>query len=71
MCIRDRCVGLAADFIDDDFVPGGENILENTIALMGEMILSPATHGGLLTSEYVDSEKVNLIDSIKSLKRCV
>jgi predicted Zn-dependent peptidase len=63
-----QCVGLAADFIDDDFVPGGENILENTIALMGEMILSPATHGGLLTSEYVDSEKVNLIDSIKSLK---
>ena len=63
-----QCVGLAADLIDDSFVPVGENILENTIALMGEMILAPVTHGGLLTAEYVESEKANLIDSIKSQK---
>lgn len=52
-----HCVGFLADFIDDDFVPGGENILEKATALLGEMLLSPNTHGGLLLSDYVDSER--------------
>jgi predicted Zn-dependent peptidase len=61
-----HCVGFLADFIDDDFVPQGENILEKTAALLGETLLSPNTHGGLLLSEYVDSERKNLIDDIKA-----
>jgi predicted Zn-dependent peptidase len=61
-----HCVGFLADFIDDDFVPGGENILEKATALLGEMLLSPNTHGGLLLSDYVDSERKNLIDDIRA-----
>lgn len=59
-------VGLYASFIDDDFLPKGEMILEKVISLLGEMLLSPATRGGLLISEYVESEKQQLIDEIKS-----
>lgn len=61
-----HCVGFLADFIDDDFVPKGENILEKTASLLGEMLLSPNTHGGLLLAEYVDSERKNLIDDIRA-----
>ncbi|SHH48909.1 Predicted Zn-dependent peptidase [Sporobacter termitidis DSM 10068] len=61
-----HCIGFLADFIDDDFVPKGENILEKTAALLGEMLLAPATHGGLLISDYVESEKKNLIDDIRA-----
>ncbi len=61
-----HCIGFLASFIDDDFVPEGENILEKTTSLVGEMLLSPNTHGGLLVTKYVDSEKKNLIDDIRA-----
>ncbi len=62
------CVGLYSSFIDDDFVRHGENLLEKTINLMGEILLSPATRGGLLLDKYVENEKKNLIDEIKNAK---
>jgi len=62
------CLGLYSSFIDDDFVKHGENLLEKTIGLMGEIILSPATRGGLLLDKYVENEKKNLIDEIKNAK---
>ena len=61
-----HCIGFLADFVDDDFVKPGENLLEKTSALLGELLLAPATHGGLLRAEYVDSEKKNLIDEIRA-----
>ncbi|MDR2665342.1 MAG: insulinase family protein [Oscillospiraceae bacterium] len=61
-----HCVGLAADFVDDDFLPRGERVLEKTAQLLGELLLSPKTRGGLLTHEYVDSERANLINDIRA-----
>jgi predicted Zn-dependent peptidase len=63
---ENHCVGFLADFVDDDFVKPGDNILEKTSALLCELLLAPATHGGLLRAEYVDSEKKNLIDEIRA-----
>jgi predicted Zn-dependent peptidase len=63
---ENHCVGFLADFIDDDFVPADERILEKTAALLGEVLLSPTTHGGLLRADYVDGEKKNLIDEIRA-----
>lgn len=62
------CLGLYASFIDDDFVKQGERLLEKTVGLMGEILLSPATRGGLLLDKYVENEKKNLIDDIKNAK---
>ena len=59
-----QCIGFAADFIDDAFTPHGEKLLE----LMGEMLLEPVTRNGSFLAEYVDSEKANLIDAIRSLR---
>jgi predicted Zn-dependent peptidase len=61
-----HCVGLMADFVDDDFLPKGENVLEKAAQLLGELLLSPKTRGGLLTHDYVDSERVNLINDIRA-----
>jgi predicted Zn-dependent peptidase len=61
-----HCIGFLADFIDDDFVPKGEKILEKTASLLGEILLAPRTHGGLLIADFVESEKKNLIDDIKA-----
>ena len=63
-----QCIGFAADFIDDAFTPRGEKLLEPVAELMGEMLLEPVTRNGSFLAEYVDSEKANLIDAIRSLR---
>ncbi|MDR2357269.1 MAG: insulinase family protein [Oscillospiraceae bacterium] len=61
-----HCVGFFADFIDDDFLPRGENVLEKTASLLGELLLMPCTRGGLLLHDYVEGERVNLINDIRA-----
>jgi len=61
-----HCVGFFADFPDDRFLPDGQSVLEDTAALAGEMLLSPNMKDGMLISEYVESEKANLIDDIRA-----
>ena len=63
-----QCIGFAASFIDDAFTPHGEKLLEPVAELMGEMLLEPVTRNGSFLAEYVDSEKANLIDAIRSLR---
>ncbi len=41
-------------------------MLEKTASMLGKLLLSPATVGGRLNSEYVESEKANLIDRIRA-----
>lgn len=59
-----QTVGFMASFPDDAFVPEG-NVLDNIIPLMGEVLLMPNTHGGLLRREYVESERDQLLESIR------
>ena len=63
-----QCVGFAAGFIDDGFTPHGEKLLEPVAQQLGELLLEPVTRDGCFLSEYVDSEKANLIDAIHALK---
>ena len=58
--------GFYADFPDSRFIPDGDDILEKTIALLGGILLSPDMHDGILRSDYVESEKSNLIDDIRA-----
>ena len=59
--------GFVATCIDDDFVPGGGRLLEGTAEIMGELICHPALEGGLLRQDYVESERTNLLDAIRSV----
>ena len=64
---ENQCIGFAASFIDEEFVPGGEKLLEPMCDLLGELLLDPVTRNGRFLSDYVESEKQNLIDAIRGI----
>ena len=62
-----QCVGFVASFIDDAFTPGGEKLLEPAAALLGQVMTDPVRKDGCFLPEYVDSERTNLADAIRSI----
>ena len=64
---ENQCIGFAASFIDEEFVPGGEKLLEPMCDLLGELLLDPVTRNGRFLNDYVESEKQNLIDAIRGI----
>ena len=59
-------LGFYASIPESAYLPGGQNVLRDTAALLSELLLSPATRGGLLLPQYVDSEKEKMLDAIRS-----
>ncbi len=49
-----------------DFVEAGEGILPDIAKLLSEIIFEPKLENGAFRSDYVDGERTNLIDEIKS-----
>ena len=75
-----QCVGFFASIPEGEFLPQGQNVLRDATELLGQLLLTPATRGGLLLPQYVDSEKEKLLDKIRgrinakssyALSRCV
>jgi len=62
-----HCIGFHVDFPDDRFIGSSGNLLEETATLAGGILLAPDLSGGLLRDDYVQSEKKNLIDDIRSI----
>lgn len=62
-----QCVGFVASLIDDAFTPDGEKLLEPVAELLGQLICNPVTKSGRFLPEYVDSERTNLVDAIRSI----
>ena len=60
------CIGFTASCIDDSFVPGGGKLLESTAEMLFEIMLHPALENGVFRSDYVQQEKENLLDAIRS-----
>jgi predicted Zn-dependent peptidase len=61
-----QCVGFWGSFLDDAFSPDGAPILARAAALMGELLLEPATEQGVFRGDYVQSEGKNLADRIRA-----
>ena len=61
-----HCTGFYADFPDSRFIPGGGGVLEETFSLALGILLAPDIQSGLLRSDYIESEKINLIDDIRA-----
>ena len=59
-------IGLAGSWPEECFLPEGSDELENCIGLFCEMLLNPATRGGLFLPAFVESEKEKLCDLIRS-----
>lgn len=64
---ENQCLGFLSGFIDDAYAPGGEKLLEPIAELLGEVLLRPVTENGVFLPAYVDGEKDNLIDAIRSI----
>ncbi len=63
---ENQVFGFAASCVDDRLLPAGERLIEPLADLMGELYISPATRNGRLDGGYVDSERENLADLIRS-----
>ena len=62
-----QVIGFWADFADDKYLPDGHGgLLEEVSRLLGEVLLSPNTRGGLLLQSYVESEKEKLLEDIRA-----
>lgn len=61
-----HCAGFYADFPDDRFIRGGGKTLEETVSLLGGLLLSPDTRDGILRADFTEGEKINLIDDIRA-----
>lgn len=61
-----QCIGFWGSFLDDAYVPGDSRILESAASLLGEIVLEPAGEGESFRPDYVESEKANLVDKIRS-----
>ncbi|MBQ9459914.1 MAG: insulinase family protein [Oscillospiraceae bacterium] len=64
---ENQCVGFLTGFVDDAFVPDGEKLLEQSAELLGEELLHPLLCEGAFLPAYVEGEKDNLIDAIRSI----
>ena len=63
---ENQLFGFVASCVDDRFLPKGEKLLEKLTDLLGEFFCSPTTRGGRLLEDYVESERENLADLIRS-----
>lgn len=61
-----QCLGFYASIPEEDFLPSGTRVLQPACELLGQLLLSPATRGGLLLPQYVDSEREKLVERIRS-----
>ena len=61
-----QCLGFYASIPEEDYLPGGKGVLYEATQLLGELLLSPVTRGGLLLQTYVDSEKEKMLETIRS-----
>lgn len=61
-----QCIGFYSSFPDDKYLPAGSSVMEAAANLLGELLLSPNTKGGLFLPAYVESEKEKLLERIRS-----
>ena len=61
-----KLVGFYADFIEDSFLPEGEEVFRPMVDFAEEVLLHPLTENGCFIERFVDGEKQNLINAIES-----
>lgn len=61
-----KLVGLYADFIEEAFLPEGEESFAPMIAFLEEVLFHPLTKNGVFCAAYVEGEKQNLVNAIEA-----
>ena len=55
-----QCIGFSASFPEESFLPPGADEFSSVVSLLSDILLHPATKGGLFLPQYVESEKEKL-----------
>lgn len=58
--------GFGADFIKDRYVPDGKGLLEDVADILFDILFDPLTVEGAFRSDYTESEKADLINTINA-----
>ena len=61
-----QTTGLSCGFIDDQYAMAGDQVLAPMIEFVGQLLFQPALEEGLFRSDYLESEKRNLILAIEA-----
>lgn len=61
-----KLVGFYADFIEDVFLPEGEEVFAPMVDFLAEVLYHPLTENGAFCARHVEGEKQNLINAIES-----
>ena len=59
-----HAIGFRAEAAEDRFLPGDTHVLEDVIAILADLWLSPNTRGGLFLPDYVDGERQKLLERL-------
>ena len=61
-----QTMGFCCGFIDDRFALDGDRVTEPMLAFAASLLLDPVLEKGIFRSDYVESEKKNLIATIEA-----
>ncbi len=61
-----QIIGFYMDFIDDALSPDGSEVLNPAMDFLGQVLLHPLLENGLLKTDYLEGEKMNLINTIEA-----
>lgn len=64
---ENQILGFTMDFLRDSLVPDGKSLGEDVFAALHAVLFEPLLENGAFKGEYVESEKKNQIDAIRSL----
>ena len=59
-----QAIGFFMDYMDEKFAQPGEDLTGDMCRLLGSFLLEPVLENGAFRQDYVDGEKVNLINAI-------
>lgn len=61
-----QAIGFFMDYIDEKFAGPEEHLTEDICSLLGSFLLQPVLENGVFRKDYVEGEKVNLVNAIMS-----
>lgn len=61
-----QTTGLSCGFMEDRFAMEGDRVLAPMVEFLGELLLDPALEQGAFRTDYLESEKRNLVFTIES-----
>ena len=64
---ENQILGFTMDFLRDSLVPDGKSLAEDVLNTLRAVLFEPLTENGAFKEEYIESEKKNQIDAIRSL----